>query len=58
MKGQLKHIIKNKERENSSPVCFQNDPEIQEDYLLPTQKHGKLPNTSKKFTKKKSKTKF
>ncbi|EPR66976.1 hypothetical protein [Cyclobacterium qasimii] len=58
MKGQLEHRTKNKEQENFSPVCFQNDPDIQEDYLLPVEKQGKSPNTSNKSTKKKNKTVF
>lgn len=29
--------------ENSSPVCYQNDPDIQRDYLLPRPKIKKSP---------------
>ncbi|WP_339921818.1 hypothetical protein [uncultured Cyclobacterium sp.] len=54
MKGPIKHKSKSKEQKNSSPVCFQNDPDIQEDYLLPIQKREQLPDTSVKAPKMKS----
>ena len=53
MKDQIKPKTKNKVRENFSPVCFQNDTDIQEEYLSPQQKKGELPNKTSEKTKKK-----
>ena len=43
--------------ENASPVCYQNDPTIQDDYLLPEQKAELLKNKSISSKKKKKKDK-
>ncbi|MBI0398267.1 MAG: hypothetical protein GYB55_17190 [Cytophagales bacterium] len=37
---------------NSSPVCYQNEPDIQEDYLLPNPKIKKSKKTIHVDTKK------
>ncbi|GAB3020725.1 hypothetical protein [uncultured Cyclobacterium sp.] len=49
MKGQIKD--KTSLPENTSPVCYQNDPAIQEEYLLPIPKIINLKKTSQAESK-------
>lgn len=58
MKDHKKRETKNNDQENSAPVCFQNDPDIQEEYLLPEQKKEELTRKFNLLTKQKNQIEF
>ena len=57
MKGNGKAKDKCTPKENYSPVCYLNSPEIQEDYLLPERKPEHLKNKTKVSNKQKNEEK-
>ncbi|AKP53879.1 hypothetical protein CA2015_4541 [Cyclobacterium amurskyense] len=57
MKENRKAKYKNTQKENYSPVCYLNSPEIQANYLLPELKSEHLKSRTKVSRKQKNKEK-